>query len=90
MASIRILKKNLNYLTNELITECLTYRHFHPEIKNEDFDKAIRGIIENHNDLITRCAQLEKSAGKKAIKEHFKAIRADFEKSLDAIENLNK
>jgi hypothetical protein len=90
MASIRNLKKNLNYLTRELITECLTYRHFHPDIKEEHFEKAVTGIINNHNDLITRCAQFNREMGNKVVKSHFKSICKDFEKSLESLENLDK
>ena len=88
MASIKILKKNLNYITRELIAECLTYKHFHADVKQEKFDKAVASIIENHNELIQRCGKLDRKAGKKAIKAHFQTLRKDFEKSLNAMDSL--
>jgi len=45
MAKIRILKKELNQLTGDLISECLTFQHFNPDIKTEKVDNIVKEII---------------------------------------------
>lgn len=89
MASIKNLKKNLNYLTNELITECFTYQFFHVDINPELVNEIAGTILSNRNDLIKRINKIE-SNEPKMVKEHFKKIRTDFEKSVQALDKLTK
>ena len=66
MASIRYLKKSLNNLTFELVSECLTYKYFHKEKKHDKTDKAMENIISKRNVLIDKINHpVEKSDYKK-------------------------
>jgi len=45
MASIRKLKKEVNYLAYELLTEVFAYKHFHPDLEEKKFDSIIKDIV---------------------------------------------
>jgi len=88
MASIRKLKKNLNYLTQELINECLVYQYFNKEADPEKVAQVLAGIIENHNDLIYRIHHCNVKGNKKKVKEYFRNIINDFDKSIALLDKL--
>lgn len=88
MASIRKLKKNLNYLTQELINECLVYQYFNKEADQEKVAQVLAGIIENHNDLIYRIHHCNVKSDKKKVKEYFRNIINDFDKSIALLDKL--
>ena len=90
MANIRTLKKNINYLTFDLLSECFTYQSFHPEIKPEVVNKIAVEVLNNRNDLIERINNIEGKENYKLIKSHFQKIRQDFEKSIKALEKLEQ
>jgi hypothetical protein len=90
MSSKRNLKKNLNYLTNELLTECFTYQFFHVDMDPKLANEIAGTIISNRNDLRSRINHIEDKSDPKNVKEHFKKIRIDFEKSIEALDKLKK
>ena len=88
MASKRNLKKNLNYLTNELLTECFTYQFFHVDMDPKLASEVAAVILSNHNDLVKRINKIENKEDSKMVKEHFKKIKVDFEKSVESLDKL--
>jgi hypothetical protein len=54
MASRRNLKKSINNLTFELVSECLTYRHFHKEKNHSKTDKIMEDLVTKRNELIMK------------------------------------
>jgi len=88
MASKKNLKKDLNYLTNELLTECFTYQFFHVDMDPKQANEVAAFILNNRNDLANRINNIENKDNPKLVKEHFKKIRSDFEKSVQALDKL--
>ena len=88
MASKRDLKKDINYLTFDLLAECFTYEGFHKEVKSELIDEVAKSILDNRNDLISRINHLDSKSDPKMVKQTFKNIRKDFEKSVEALDKL--
>jgi hypothetical protein len=88
MASIKNLKKDINYLTDELLAECLTYAYFHKEVEAEKINKAATEIISNRNDLIQRINHIDDASSSKAVKGHFDKIRHDFGLSIEALDKI--
>ncbi len=88
MASIRKLKKDINYLTYELLTEVFAYRHFHPDMKDQRFEDILGRIISIRNDLITRANHPE-AADETLVHEHFSKVRQDMVKLVDVMEDLS-
>lgn len=78
MASIKELKKDINYLTYELLIECYTYKHFHPDKKESSIDEVIKSIIQKRSELIYKINHLKDvKEDKKSIHNHFKTIITD-------------
>jgi hypothetical protein len=90
MAKIRELKKDINYLTSELVSECLTFQFFHAEAPSEKVGEVISKILENRNDLIYRISHFAETKNPRLVKKHFAEIRKDFDKSIEALDNLVK
>jgi len=88
MASKKNLKKDINYLTFDLLAECFTYESFHKDIKPELIDEVAKSILDNRNDLINRINHLDAKGDPKLVKETFLKIRKDFEKSVEALDKL--
>jgi hypothetical protein len=87
MASIRKLKKDLNYLAYELLTEVFTYRHFHSEMKEKKFDEVILEVIKLRNELIARINNPENPD---EIKAHYKKIRTEMVNLVKVVDGLAK
>ncbi len=90
MASIRKLKKDINYLSYELLTEAFTFRHFHAELKEEKFDDVIKKIIALRNDMISRINNTEEGLKSHSNKQYFSKIRDEMFTMLEVIEDLSK
>jgi hypothetical protein len=90
MANRKNLKKDINYLTYELIAECLTYQSFHKDLNSNTVDEVATTILENRNNLISRINHVNGKDNRKLVKEHFSSIRKDFEKSIEAMDILEK
>ena len=90
MASKRNLKKDINYLTYELLAECFTYQYFHKDLKQDATQKIAKDILDNRNDLVNRINHVVGKDDPKLIKEHFKKVRMDFEKSVKSLDKLEK
>lgn len=90
MASKRNLKKDINYLTYELLAECFTFQFFNADLDQKKVNEVSAVILNNRNDLINRINHLENKDDPKLVKEHFKKIRLDFKKSVEALEKLEK
>lgn len=90
MASKRLLKKSINNLTYDLVSECFTYRHFHPE-SNTGVNTIIHEIVITRNELIKKVNHAP-SIGT-GSNSYFKEIHQEMKtmvNHLDKIESLKK
>ena len=88
MASKRDLKKSINDLTFELVSECYTFKHFHPEKNHEKTDEATEKILDERNALINKVNNPMDTADFKKNRNHFRKIRkrlAEMEKLMDGL-----
>jgi len=83
MASIRNIKKDVDYLVGEVISDCYTYLFIHDEKNKEKVFEIIEGVVDKRNDLIQRINNPEKGIDKKQKKEYFKTIFNDLLKMVD-------
>lgn len=88
MASIRILKKDINILTYDLLTECYVYKHYDENLSENRFDEVIKKIVYLRNDLILRTNHPESDAESPTLKEHYKKIREDLFELTRVVEEL--
>lgn len=90
MASKRLLKKSINNLTYELVSECFTFRHFHPE-HNSQINEIIHDVVKTRNELIGRVNQVP--SDKKELVAYFRNVIKDMQamvNKLDKLENLTR
>ena len=87
MASTRNLKKELNYLTGELLAECVIFEQFHPETI-EHSDQVMTDIVEKRNELITRINSAKKLDDHKEIRKEFDQIRNEIAELVLQLDNL--
>lgn len=90
MASIRLLKKDINKLAFDLLQECFSYRHYSEKLSEDKFDEVIKKIVLLRNDLILRVNHPESDADSTTIKAHYKQVQLDLLKLAEVVEDLKK
>jgi len=90
MASIRLLKKDINKLAFNLLQECFSYRHFSEDLSEDRFDEVIKKLVMLRNDLIVRANHPESDADSTSLKEHYKQVQIDLLKLAEVVEDLKK
>ncbi len=91
MANRRDLKKDLNWLTEEVIADCLIYMDFN-EVKDEKpLAEIINSIILKRDELITMINQPTSKVDSKEVKKMYNEIVKDlFETTNNCFESLSK
>ena len=90
MASIRLLKKDINKLAFDLLQECFCYRHYSPDLPEDRFDEVIKKLVLLRNDLILRTNHPEADADSSTLKAHYKQVQLDLMKLAEVVEDLKK
>jgi hypothetical protein len=90
MASIRLLKKDINRLAFNLLQECFSYRHFSDDLSEDKFDEVIKKLVMLRNDLILRANHPESDGDSITLKEHYKSVQLDLLKLVEVVEDLKK
>lgn len=73
MASIKRLKKDIDYLTYSVIADCFNYSFISG--KNDDqVSEIVKNIIETRNDLRNRINSAAKFENKKEVKNYYTSI----------------
>ena len=90
MASIRLLKKDINKFAFDLLQECFSYRHYSEELSEDKFDDVIKQVVLLRNDLIIRVNHPETDADSNSMKEHYQQVQLDLLKLAEVVEELKK
>lgn len=77
MASRRDLKKDINWITEEVIGDCLLFLDIHQDHDKEPVANIINTMIEKRNELVSKVNHQDKSEGRKETKEKYKSIAKD-------------
>ena len=89
MASIRKLKKEVNHMAYELLTEAFAYKHFHPEMEEKKFDEVIKKIVKGRNDIIGRINNPENQNDSESLNQYYSRVKEDMISMGKVLENLN-
>jgi hypothetical protein len=89
MASIRNLKKDLNYLSYELLTETFAYKHFHPELDEKKLDETIRSIVKLRNEILHRINHPVPFESPSEQKQYYHKIQEDMVKLVEVMDALD-
>ncbi len=86
MANKRDLKKVINYVAGELLSECLCNKYLIPGVDVEKVDTLMGRIIAIQDEYLCRvnaCGDKEP----KAVKAYYRKLREDFDKAIDEVLN---
>jgi len=85
MASIRELKKDIDYLVFEVISDCFVYSNVHPDNKTDELTALISDAVEFRNDLIVRVNNPDSKDNPKIVKAYYKAVQKDLLSGVDKL-----
>ena len=88
MASKRDLKKSINNLTFELVSECFSYKYFHPKKKNAKTDTTLENLIKTRNDLIHRVNHPVDKEDYKKNRAYLKEVIKDMNNMVSLMDNI--
>lgn len=84
MSSLRMLKKDIDYLVDEVVTDAYLSLYFHPERKSE-----IIGIMEEavalRNALYERANNPVEKRNPSLVKKHYAQVRRDMFEGVDGL-----
>lgn len=83
MANKRDIKKDVDFLVGEVISDCYTYLLIHGDKNREKVVEIIESIVNKRNDLISRVNNPDKSFDSKQVKAHYKAINVELLTAID-------
>ncbi|MBI9041232.1 hypothetical protein [Lutibacter sp.] len=81
MASVKNLKKDINYVLGDIIEECYVWELLNPKADKKNAEAIIDEAISSFDSLIEK-VNAKKVADSKA---HFKAINSEFEETANAL-----
>ena len=85
MASVRELKKDIDYLVFEVISDCFVYSNVHPENKTDELSVLISDAVAFRNDLIARVNNPDGKDNPKIVKAYYKAVAKDLLEGVDKL-----
>ncbi len=87
MAKRRDLKKDIDYLVYEVISDCFVYSGMHPDNGSDEVSKIINDAVDFRNDLIIRINNPDGKDNPKIIKAFYKSIEKDLLTGVDRLFN---
>jgi hypothetical protein len=88
MASRRALKKSINNLTFELVSECHTFKLFHPEKKHEKTNQTMQNLVQMRNGLINKINNPMEKHDFKKNRKHFNGIVKELNTMVSLMDNI--
>jgi len=85
MANIRDLKKDIDYLVFEVISDCFAYSGIHPDSKSDELSAIITDAVSFRNDLIARVNNPDGKHNPKILKAFYKALEKDLLTGVDKL-----
>ncbi len=85
MASVRELKKDIEYLIFEVISDCFVYSNIHPENKSDELSVLISEAVEFRNELIARVNNPDGKDNPKIVKAYYKTVSKDLLIGVDKL-----
>ena len=82
MASIRRIKRDIDFLANEVISDCYMALYFNDGAKREQIVAVIEEAVEFRNELFVRPADKK---NKSLVRKHYAQMRRDMMSRVDAM-----
>ena len=87
MASVRVLKKNIDALIFEVISDCFVFSGVHPENKSDKVSTIISDAVNLRNDLIARVNNPDGKDNPKILRAYYKKVEKDLVSGADKLFN---
>lgn len=85
MANKRNLKKEINYITDELFSECLFNRLYMPGSNKTKCDELMAKITHVQENLLSRVNHPDGKDNPKLVRKHYQKIIADLDQTINEI-----
>lgn len=76
MASLRMLKKDIDYLVEEVLADCYLTLYFHPE-KKDEVVKLMGDAVDMRNSLFLKANNPAERNNKSLVRKHYAQLRKD-------------
>jgi len=91
MASIKDLKKDIDYLIYEIISDCFTVMSVQPGEKSDELAEVVADAVKLRNELFSRVKHPGGKEDAKMMREYYKKVRVDLVQGVDKLfERLSK
>jgi hypothetical protein len=84
MASLRMLKKDVDYLVEEVVTDAYLSLYFHPE-RRDEVVKIMEDVVSLRNSLIDRANRPAEKHNASLVRKHYAQLRRDMFEGVDAL-----
>ena len=88
MASKRDLKKSINNLTFELVSECFSYKYFHPKKKHQKTDATLENLVKTRNELIQKVNHPLEKENYKKNRAYFREVIKDMNGMVSLMDSI--
>jgi hypothetical protein len=85
MASIRDLKKDIDYLVFEVISDCFTVMSVQPLDKSDDLAEVVADAVKLRNELFSRVKHPGGKDNPELTKAYYKKIKLDLLEGIDSL-----
>lgn len=85
MASVRELKKDIDYLVFEVISDCFVFSSIHPDNQSDVLSALITDAVNFRNDLIARVNNPDGKDNPKILKAYYKTLEKDLMTGVDKL-----
>lgn len=82
MASIRLIKMDIDYLVEEILSDCYLSVYFHPKCK-EEIVAVMQDAVDMRNNLFARVNNPAEKHNPSLVKKHYAQIRHDMFQQVD-------
>ncbi len=90
MAKVRNLKKDIDFITSEIIEECFFACLVHEDVKEEQVGALMKRVLALNEEYIRRANHPDGKADRKLIKKYYKQLSRDFVAESNAlVEEIN-
>ncbi len=83
MANLRVIKKDIDYLVSEVISDCWTFMYINQGDNSQEAVDIINEAVELRNSLYERVNHPDKEN----MKAHYKAVNKDLLNGVDSLFN---
>jgi hypothetical protein len=83
MASVKNLKKDIDYLVFEVISDCFTFSELNPDVKTDELAALISETVDFRNDMISRVNNPDGKDNPKIVKAYYKKLEKDLFAGVD-------